>query len=318
MRLIVSFLLCALMLCSAPLPSAAQVVDFNSIGAPSLVVEPAYPTPGSEFTVRFDDVRSAAQGANIRWFYNNVEVAQDTREVVFVAPEVGQSATVKVLLDVSGRIETYQTVVEPLYFDLIIEPQTHVPEFYPGRALPSVGSQTRVTALLDNGRSLGNDYIYLWRINDTVFGAGPLRGQNAITFPMPQGIEAILSVQVSTLSNVVVAKRTIAIRSVRPEVQWYELNTLYGLETRALTSFNLIGNSAIFRAEPYYLDSVVFNRPDILEWKLDRAKIISNNTNPYEMTLERTGNPGDALLGFQVRSLSQLLQGANKNLQINL
>lgn len=314
MRLLVGFFLFIAM----PLFCQAQVGDFNSIGAPSIIVEPLYPNPGTEFTIRFDDFRSSAQGSTIRWLYNGTRIAENTRELILRAPEAGQSATIKVVLESNGRTETYQTIITPLYLDLIIEPQTHVPEFYIGRALPSVGSQTRVTALLDNGRLIGNDYIYLWRINNTVFGGGPLRGQNSILFPMPHGTETVLSVQVAKPDNTIVAKRVIAIASAQPQIQWYEVNTLYGIENRALSSFNMIGNSAIFRAEPYYLDSLVFNQPDILNWSIDRTQVSSNNDNPYEITLERTGDADAALLGFRINSLYELLQGAEEDLEINL
>lgn len=315
MRLLLGFLVLSVLL---PNVGYAQVGDFNTIGAPSLVLEPAYPSPGTEYSARIEDSRSAAQGAQVRWLYNGTLVAENTREVVLRAPAAGQTATIQAVVAFSGLSETYEVTVSPRYLDLIIEPLTHVPEFYIGRALPSVGSLVRVTGLLLNDDLDSTEYIYFWRINNTVYGGGPLRGQNSITFPMPQGDEAIVSLQVSRLDNTILAKRTLSVRSVSPELYWYEVNTLYGLTPRALTAFNMIGNSAIFRAEPYYLDSTVYNSPDVLEWTINRNRVSSSNQNPYEITLERTGDSNQAELGFKVRSLRQLLQGADNNLQLNL
>lgn len=296
----------------------AQVGDFNTIGAPSLVLEPAYPGPGSEFYARIEDSRSAAQGAQVQWLYNGTVIAENTREVLLRAPAAGQSVKVAAVVNISGIKETYETTVSPVYLDLVIEPLTHVPEFYIGRALPSIGSQIKVTGLLLNNTLDSTEYIYLWKINNTVYGGGPLRGQNSITFPMPQGDDAVVSLQVSALNNTILAKRTLLVQSFSPELHWYEINTLYGLETRALTSFNMIGNSAIFRAEPYYLDSTVYNAPDVLEWSINRNNVSSSNQNPYEITLERTGESSQAVLGFRVRSLRQLLQGDEESLELNL
>lgn len=300
---------------------AAQGLTNGIAQQPTITLQPAYPSPGDTVTATFEDYRGATMGASLQWIYdgNAIPDANNQRTVTFTAPRVGETATIKVLLDLGGRQEVYQATIQPKYLDLIIEPQTHVPEFYLGRPLPSVGSQVKVTALLSNGSSLGTDYIYLWRINDTAYGGGPLRGASSIMFTMPQGLSAVLSLQVSTPAGVVIAKRTISIPSRKPELLFYEVNTLYGLESQAINqNFNLIANTAIVRAEPYYLDSRVFNYPDLVDWSINNRKVENESSNPYEITLERTGDPGDATVSFHVRSLSQLLQGVERSININI
>jgi hypothetical protein len=143
-------------------------------------------------------------------------------------------------------------------------------------------------------------------------------GASVINFTVPQGSTAVLSLQVSTGKGVVLAKRTISVPVVKPELYFYEVNPLFGILPRAIDrSFNLIGNGATLRAEPYYLDSLVFNNPSILNWKINRD-IASPDSNPYEITLERTGYPGDAALEFEVRSTTQLLQGVRGGINLHL
>ena len=288
---------------------------------PALALQPSFPTPGQLVNVSFDDSRSAASGARLRWSYNNVPLpsAENARAIQLIAPPVGQSGIVKLKLEKDGLTETYQAVIKPLYVDIIVEPLTHVPAFYLGRALPSIGSQIKAQVLLNNGKALGTNYIYTWRINDDVYSGGALRGVNKILFSMPQGSSATLSVEVKTEAGVIIAKRTIAIPQAKPELYFYEVNTLFGLEPKALTrDFNLIANSALLRAEPYNLDSFVFNRPGILAWEINQKPAVSGEANPYEITLERTGNSGNSNLGFQVRSLTQLLQGVEADILIRI
>lgn len=223
------------------------------------------------------------------------------------------------VITIGGASETHSVTLKPLYLDLIIEPQTHVPDFYIGRALPSVGSQVNVTALLNNGKSFDTNYIYTWRINDAVYQGTGLRNKNSINFTLPQGSNTTLSLQVATYSGVVIAKRTLFVPQAKPELHFYEINPLYGIETKALVGdFSLIGNSAIIRTEPYYLDSNVFNNPTILNWTINRNPASPDSSNPYEVTLERTGEAGDANLGFQVQSTTQLLQGVKGSLVIHI
>jgi hypothetical protein len=270
--------------------------------------------------VHLEDYRSNTSGAKIHWFYDGDAIpdADNERDVTVTAPVAGKTAVIKAVLEYNGLSETFTKEIKPLYLDIIIEPQTHVPSFYIGRPLPSVGSIIHATALLNDGTSLGTDYVYTWQINDTFIGSGPIRGGNVVNFPMPQGSAAVLSLQVSSVNGSVIAKRVISLLSAKPELQYYEVNTLLGLIPKAIyRSFNFIGNSAIIRIEPYYLDSTVFNKPSILTWKINNAPVTPNN-NPYEVTLERTGNPGDAKLGFEVRSTIQLLQGVKGELNLHL
>lgn len=315
-------LLCSLVFLFAPYLAFAQFsgLSSNLNEGPSLVKTPLYPSPGEQVTLNYDDYRSSVAGARLIWFYNNTVIAdaENQRTVSVTAPAVGESVTIKVALDIDGGVEIHTTTIAPLYLDIIIEPQTHVPGFYLGRALPSVGSQVKATALLNNGRALGNGYIYTWRINDSVFNGGPLRDTNKIEFTMPLGSASTISLQVTTYDGVVLAKRSLILPSAKPELYFYEINSLYGLETKELRgNFNLISNSATIRTEPYYLSSQVFNNPSILKWTINSAQVSSDIQNPYEVTLSRTGEIGSADLGFHVRSTTQLLQGVKGDVNIN-
>lgn len=295
--------------------------SFLNASGPFLELKPEYPNPGDTVTVTLNDYQSNSYGSTIEWYIDGAVRPEfkNQRSFSVTTGGVGESLNIKVVLSSpTGRSETASQVITPNYLDIIIEPQTHVPEFYQGRALPSVGSTVNATALLNNGSMMGTDYVYTWRINDQVIDGGPIR-RNKVSFATPQGSRFILSLQVTKLDGTIVAKRAITLPSVSPEVVFYEVNPLFGLSSQALRgNFNLNGNSATLRAEPYYLDSRVFNQPDLLEWTINNQTTQNSGSNPYELTLERISDSGTANIGFHVRSTTQFLQGGRSSLMLSI
>jgi hypothetical protein len=287
----------------------------------SIALEPALPQPQSVFKVSLNDYGGSAFGSGISWFYNDIQLteAQNARNITLQAGEAGSTGVVKAVLDTpNGTKETLVATINPLYLDIILEPQTHVPTFYKGRALPSAESSINATAFLSGETLLTNEYLYTWRLNNTVIQGGPLRGGSRVSFTMPQDSYSTLSLTVTTLGGTTLAKRTIAVPVVAPKLVFYEVNTLYGIVERSLKSpFSLLGNSMTVRAEPYYLDSTVFNAPSIAAWKIDKADVPPSN-NPYDITLERVEAGGSANVTFRIQSTTKLLQGTKGTFTMNV
>jgi hypothetical protein len=290
----------------------------------SLTLQPSYPGPNETVKVLLDDYSSGLFGSEVYWYINDTlyEAGYNQRSITTVAGDVGSRTSLKaVLVSSNGTKQVATATLAPVYLDIIIEPQTHVPHFYKGRALPSVGSIVNATALVNDGaRFLSNsDLVYTWRINNAVIEGGPLHSKNKVSFPTPQGRYSTLSLEVAYPNGTIVAKRALSIPSVNPEIIFYEVNALYGVESNALDRrYNLISPTGTLLAEPFYLDSQVFNNPDILEWSVNRSKNSGGGANPYEVTLEKTGFPGITNLGFHVRSTTQLLQGAKGAIDVNI
>lgn len=287
-----------------------------------LELQPTHPGPLEYYTVNLNDYSSSFSGSEINWFINDQVVgdAFNRRSINLATRENGSKDVIKaVLKNADGALRTVTAVVQPVYLDIIIEPQTHVPDFYAGRALPSIDSSVNLTALVAGTNLRATDYIYTWRVNNRVLEGGPLRGRNEISFILPQDSVSVLSLTVSRTDGTIVAKRAIGITAVTPKLVFYEVNTLYGVESRAITeSFALIGNSATLRAEPYFLSSSIFNNPNIINWSVDGEDIGTPSSNPYDITLQKTGFPGTTDVGFHVRSTDLLLQGARSNISVSI
>jgi hypothetical protein len=314
-------LLLSLFLVASPFVSAQFGPDSLTEADLSIASSPEYPSPGEKVDLSLNDYGGSAYGASIEWFVNDTPIPGTTnqRNISLTIGTVGSKSTVKAVLRLpDGTTSTITRVFEPLYIDIIAEPQTHVPGFYKGRALPSTGSTVSLTALLNDGEPLGTEYMYLWRVNQNVLEKGGLRGGNRISFKMPQDSLTVVSLQVSKPDGTILGKRSVAIPVARPEIHFYEVNALYGIESRSLQNFTMIGNSATLIAAPYYLDSVTFNSPDVLQWAIDGDPTFGDGSNPYAITLEKTGYPGRATLDLQVQNTTFFLQGARNSIEINI
>lgn len=287
----------------------------------AIELSPAYPSPNQSFSAELNDYGGGGFGATIDWYYNDSKMdwAFNQRSINVSSPNAGQSATLKVVLNKpNGSSETITRTINPIYLDIIFEPQTHVPSFYKGRALPTPDSIVNATALLSTGPLLSNEHLYTWRINNTVLQGGPLRGGSRVAFTMPQDSNSIVSLIVTKLDGTIIAKRALSLPVAAPKLLFYEVSTLYGVMPRALTSpFALLGNSATLRAEPYYLDSAVFNNPSVTNWTVDSFNA-PGGKNPYDITLERTEQTGLVDVVFRVQSTQKLLQGVKGTLTINV
>ncbi len=288
----------------------------------SVDISPQHPRPGEEVKAVVNDYGGGAYGSSITWVLNGqaISEAKNQRQAVITAGEIGTTDRLQVVLtSPQGIQQVLNAQIRPVYLDIILEPQTRTPDFYQGRSLPSIGSIVNVTALVNNGSFIGADYLYTWRVNQTVIDGGPLRGGKSISFPMPMGDDAILSLEVSSLQSGVVARRSIIVPSVFPDIKFYEVSSLYGINNKIVrqNSVTLIGNTLTLQAEPFNLDSRTYNNPPIKIWNINGQEINNSNPNPYLVSIQRNSSNSNATIGFHVRDTSQVLQGARNSVQIN-
>lgn len=303
--------------------SAQTGLDYGELKL-TIDLEPAYPEPEGAFTAIVNDYALPIPGSGIRWFVDGelVTSALNERELALTAKKIGQKTELKLVIDYPGGTNlTVERTIEPVYFDVVIEPQTRVPAFYKGRPLPSVGSIVNASAFLNGNAIEPKDLMYTWRLNNKVVEGGAVRGKNVITFPMPQGLFANLSVEVRTPEGEPLARKIFDIIKATPTVSFYEVSNLYGLRQKtAKESLPLLGSSLAVRAEPYFLDLSTYNQPDHLEWKINGTKTPNSNKNPYEVTLaipEEGSSSGINRIDFHVRNTVQLLQGAQGTFQVS-
>jgi hypothetical protein len=304
-----------------PGPVAQAQVDFGYAQQQlSIDVQPSFPLPESNFIVTVNDYAMPMQSAGFRWFVDGelVPEAVNKRELKLTAKVFGESTAIELVVDLaSGGSVTAKRVIEPVFLDLIIEPQTRAPAFYHGRPLPSIGSTVNVTALINGNTISPNNLMYTWSVNNKVIEGGSMRGQNTVSFTMSQGRFTTLRVNVQRTTGEIIAERIIDITNTPPKIYFYENSTLYGLAQKTIKeSIPLLGESITVRAEPYNLDLVTFNRPSFYEWEIGGFTVNNSNDNPYEVVLAAQGGGGSVPVNFHVRNTVTLLQGAEDRFTI--
>ncbi|NCN12027.1 hypothetical protein GW937_01765 [Candidatus Kaiserbacteria bacterium] len=320
MRILFSLFIILFLLSATP---AVAQFNSNQFTTPEsgIDLQPKFPHPGEIVTATINDYRSSSFGSDLIWVLDGkiVPGTKNKRTITFTAGELGASQAIEVVLTKGeGQNEKLKAVIKPIYLDIIVEPQTRTPDFYIGRALPSMGSVVNATALISGDNTPVSDLVYTWRIGQNVIEGAAIRGQNQVSYTTPMSNKEILSVEIAKIDGTIIAKRFVLIPSVEPVIQFYELSPLFGISNKVISdSIPLIGNSTIIKAEPYYLDSRVYNNPAIIEWKLGGIVTSNQSKNPYEITLERTWAGGSTGLEFHVRDTKQVLQGAKGSTRIN-
>lgn len=287
----------------------------------SIDLEPSFPNPHSEVTLNLNDYSLPAQVTGIIWKIDGKVLSgtANNRSVTIETKAAGEETTIEAVVELSGRtLISTKRVIKPVYLDIVVEPQTKTPAFYQGRALPSIGSKVNLTALISGNNTPQSDLLYTWKVDNIVIERGTTRAKNKVTIDTPNGYFFLVTLDVTTIAGESVMSRTVSIISVNPQIHFYESNTLYGIKNIPVTNFNMIGNSATIQAEPYYLDILTYNKPDLIEWEIDGNKNENSSYNPYAITLARPQDTsGASEINFHVRNLTQLLQGARGGFQVN-
>lgn len=287
----------------------------------AITLNPAHPSPGDIVTASLDDYAGGVFGAQINWTYNGVSVpnSNNQRSVQFIAGEAGTRSVLTADLTLTqGTSQSLTRTITPVYMDIVIEPQTRIPDWYQGRSLPSLGSQINATVLLNDGSIIDpQNVVYTWRMNQRVLEGGPIRGGNRVSFITPRGNELVLSVTANDTRGNTIAKRTIAVKSVLPELSFHEKHTLYGVQSVPIQpSMQVLGSLLTVQAEPFFLDTRVYNNPDVAEWEVNSIRTGNGSQNPYEITLQGSNQQSNTRINFHVRSLEQILQGAEESTNI--
>ncbi len=280
----------------------------------SITLQPQFPNPGDLVTATIDDYAYGGGGGEIIWSLDGVEVPDSTnkRSVTFTAGAVGVNQNISALLRFgNGQQMTASQTIVPYFLDVIIEPHTYTPFFYPGRGLPVHGSTVYLTALVHgaNGLIPASEYSYNWQLNGTVQSGGSIRGGYKTKIVVPYGLSSIVTLSVLDRNGTTIARRLIEIPTADVDLHFYEVSTLYGLTEKSIPEkFTFIGNSTTIRAVPYNLglDSVDTNL--FTEWKIDGRVQNENSKDPFEVNLRR-GTGDSSNVAFKLRHTVQLLQG---------
>lgn len=262
-------------------------------------VNPAAPGPYSPATISLIDAAQLPTGSSVRWFINDVEMTENQDDTSIAITTAGTSEETKVEARISTpnrSEETSSVTITPVRLDLIVGANSSVPHFYQGRALPSQASDISVQAFLFGDAN--GPFRYRWTVNaqEEITQVGG--ASNQITFKPRLDYEMNVYVEVTDLSNRIVAQGGTVIPLARPLVYFYESNPLHGLIPNVLVSpFYFLNDEITLRAEPYFFAGATAGFD--VTWKVD-GKTIANEANPLELSLVKTQEAGQAFVGLSI------------------
>jgi len=303
-----------------PVSGWAQMLPDQASG-PTLEVQPRFPEPGTTVQIELSDYAIASQVNRIEWYIDGQvdPTRTNERNIELEVSTVGATTNVEArLLLASGQPQVARTNITPSRVMLTVEPRTVAPSWYQGRALPSVGSQVRVVAIPQTGAGLpANAYSYTWRINESIANRGAVAGRFSETFTVPFGRGSIISVDVTDQTGSVVARRSVFVPSVEPKLHFYATNPLRGQQRLTLTdSTPLIGEELTIRAEPFHLGQITPDSDMMYEWEVNGQPVTNPSLDQQTITLQRGTGQGQFAVGFHVRNLNSLLQGADADFMV--
>lgn len=299
------------------IPTAAWAqftASFTGNESVTINTNPTYPAPGEVVTATLDDYALGIPFSTITWTVNGVvlENANNSRTITQTAPSVGEKMTIGVKITLPQGVTVGNEVnLIPLYTDIIIEPQTFTPQSYKGRALPTIGSLVRATALIQNKTGMINpaQYSYLWKLNGTTIGGGGQAGGYQIAYTVPNGKNHTLTLEVYDRQGRLITRRGTNVTTSDVTLRLYEISPLYGLANTIIQNpLPVLGNTATLKAVPYNLDLRANAFNTLTEWRLRGNLIQTNSNDPYEITFEKT-NQTRSDISFKLRNKDALLQG---------
>ena len=292
-----------------------------SVSNAHLQISPRYYEPNSTVTVQLQAFSMNTNGATIRWFIDGTENPnyRNERSLPVTVGELGEVQSVQAIISTpSGAEIPVTTILRPVRIDLLIEADTLTPAFYRGRSLPTSGSTVRVTALPFTGDgSTPSAFSYTWEVGEDVIAGGSRQGKNTVTFTPDFERAERVTVTVIDQSGTTIASRSIAIPINEPELYFYEVNPLRGLQEIALKDNQpFSGIEMEIRAEPYYISRGLADDTLHTEWKLGGKTVANPSRDPQQISLRRQQATGSFSLEFEIRNLNQLLQGVKESITL--
>jgi len=284
-------------------------------------LSPQYPGPYDEVAISLSSYTYNLNNSNISWRLNGVEKLSGRGKTVFSfrVGDIGSKNNLSIYIaTLEGDVLTREITIIPATVDLLWTAETYTPFYYKGRALPTINSKIKFTAIPHFSNN--NNLVYKWSSGSQEFPSvsglekssftyltGNFSGQNAVT------------VKVESLDGKSVALATANIPNINSEVILYEEDPLYGvLYNRSLgNNFELKKDRIVIRAEPFYFSSKDLEGI-IYKWFMNDNPIKSSTPElPNVLSLVTGGNSGSTDIGINVLNSQNVFQSAGKEMTIS-
>lgn len=304
----------------------AEAITISATEDFSLILSPEFPGPGEKFSARaqsflFDTVR-----ADFEWFLGGKLISKGLglTEQEFTAGKAGETMRIKVIAYPQNMSAFTGNVTLPLSdIDLITHPLTYTPPMYRGASLPTPGSQVEVFAvphLFSGGKRISNqNLIFEWSVDGGKILKQSGGGKNKLVLDIADlgFVENEVSLKVSSVSGSIAAQKSVRIKTVAPEILFYETSELTGKKPLAFSIFNMrSGGTFAIIAEPFFmaLESLKIAK---INWRVGGADLETTPENPRLLELAApAGEQSESSFSLLIEDVKKIFQRVEAKLRV--
>lgn len=250
----------------------------------SIEQDVSVPQPFSTVTLRLDNMPRQ----EFNWYQGGTIISNTTnqREITVTTGGPGQIMDIQILSAERNLIA--RTLLYPVYLDVIIEPETYTPNWYPGRPQVVPGASVLLTAFIEEDEFRPySDYQFEWSRGGRQITNYTRQDRSQIQINISSlGQLTPVTLTVSRL-GIVIGSIEVDIPSINPQVHFYSVNSLLGTNfSRSLSTISMIGENTIIEAVPFFSPDYRLESKPV--WLLNSNEVQNNNENPYIITIDRT------------------------------
>lgn len=313
---IVLFLIVAIIMAGAR--HARAQYSSNDI---ALTLSPEFPEPNQTVYASISSFSVDLSRASTGWYIDGklVQSGVDKKTFTFTSPPSGRTATLSIIIITSdgARIEKKETIASSELDILWEAPDSYVPPFYRGKALPAPEAVIKVVAVPSGGAEPEN-LVYSWRRGFKNIPDASGYGKQAFAFRNSylSTVEEI-EVTATSVDRSYAAQKQLRLNTVPPKVIVYQDDPERGvLRNEAFSSSRPISaQELILVAEPYYFSPRdAASRQLSYQWVVDGARTSSygkSNAVRIPNTRKKTA------VSLVLENVAMLFQNAEREISID-
>lgn len=283
------YLIIAVLFFSFNVSLAQNIFNPSSFFDFDLGLSTASPLPFEEVKASIKNENFDVSRSDIFWILNGKTMTQgkNENEFSFQAGGLGLIYELTAIITLPNGTNVKKT--KTLYvtdLDVLWQAETHTPYFYKGKALISPLSKINFGAIphfIFDGQKINKEkLLFKWHINEEFQTEG--WGKDSFNFKTGifNGDDLEIKVVVSSEKGTLNQNKTIAVRSIKPEIYFYEYNNLDNTKhEKAIYDFEMnSGENKKFIAEPFFVSKENFDKINY-SWEVNESK--SKKTKPYNI-----------------------------------
>ena len=298
-----------------------------SQGDISINVNPQNPSPNKNTTITLSSYAYDLNSILITWSVGGKRASSGIGQKFFsvTAPTLGKQTTVTATIALPDGDVNQTVTIRPSIMTLLWQANdSYVPAFYKGKALPSPNSEVKIVAVPEIKNSSGfidpKNMLYAWKLNSTNDQDSSGYGKNSFVYTSDYlDSSNLVSVTASTIDQSYSADGNINVQTTDPKIEFYKNDLNIGtIWEQTLGDGHKITGNEIIQAIPYFISPKDIRIPFLtFTWSINGQQVTvpSYSKNLLPLTLQ-AGTSGTAKIGLQVDNVNNLVETANKEINV--